>query len=94
MGYHHNIVAGQRQVQLDGITVCLDGAFECGQGVLGIFSFEASMGNYLRCIGGWTVSGMSASWIWLLCTYSLSLGLVSLVVEGSFDGVLPCRWSL
>jgi len=58
MGYDHNTVAGQRQVQLDRVTVCLDGTSECRQGVLGVFALEASMGNYLRRIGGWMVSGV------------------------------------
>ena len=47
MGYHHNSIPGQCQIQLNGIAPGLDGTFERREGVFGVLSLEAPVGDYL-----------------------------------------------
>lgn len=57
MRNHYNIVLGQRQIQLNGITFDLDSTLKCGHGILGVFSLEATMANDLWC-RVWCVRGI------------------------------------
>lgn len=53
MGYHHNAIPGQCEIQLNCISPGLNGTLEPREGVLGVLSLEAPVADYLgrlRCI--------------------------------------------
>lgn len=48
MGYHHNAIPGQCEIQLNCISPGLNGALEPREGVLGVLLLEAPVADYLR----------------------------------------------
>lgn len=69
MGYHHNTILGQCEIQLNGISPGLNGTLEPREGILGVLSLEAPVTDYLGrlwCIIADCSSGLLAEMVCLV----------------------------
>lgn len=79
MRNHYDIVAGQRQVQLNGITFDLDCTLKRGHGVFGMSALEASMANDLWC------------WVWCVGDIFRRLELDNILRLVGYSSIhIPC----